>query len=269
MEEPEEPKMTTLTLAWETDTTLKTPESVFYDDAYNILYVSCIGGVPPDAKDGDGYLAKVGLNGKIIEPMWVKGLDGPKGMGKVGNKLFVADITKVVEIDVESGQITNQYEVDGATFLNDVTVSSDGKVYISDSNTSTLYILENGTVEILVQDNNLGGPNGLLAEENRIITAAFGSGNVFTLARDGSGITSVLDSLPSGDGIVKYKSGYIVSNWNGEIYEISSDWTKHLLLDTKAMNKNAADIEIIGSNNMLLVPTFFGNSIAAYNIAME
>ncbi|MBK8501289.1 MAG: gluconolaconase [Saprospiraceae bacterium] len=262
-------QMLTLKLSWETDTILKTAESVFYDEIYNILYVSCIGAVPPDNKDGDGYLAKVGLNGNIIQKMWVKGLDAPKGMGKWGNKLYVTDITKVVEIDVETGQITNTFEAPGATFLNDITVASDGKVYISDSNTSTIYVLEAGQIKVLRQDASLGGPNGLLAEKDRLITAAFGSGNVYTMNYDGSNATAVVDSLPGGDGVVKYGEGYLISNWNGEVYEVSSDWKKHLLLDTKSDSKNAADIEIIAAKNLLLVPTFFGNTVAAYDISMS
>ena len=119
--------------------------------------------------------------------MWVTGLDAPKGMGKSGNKLYVTDITKVVEIDVETGQITNRFDAPGATFLNDITVGSDGKVYISDSNTSTVYVLEDGQIKVLLQDASLGGPNGLLAESDRLITAAFGSGNVYTMNYDGSG----------------------------------------------------------------------------------
>ncbi|MCB0685589.1 MAG: hypothetical protein KDC53_03660 [Saprospiraceae bacterium] len=259
-------KSISLEPAWETDTTLKTPESVYYDEAFNILYVSCIGAVPPDAKDGDGYIAKVGLNGKILDPMWVKGLDGPKGMGKSGNLLYVADITRIVAIDVETGQIMYTYDVEGSTFLNDITVDVNGKIYISDSNTSTVYVLGDGKVQVLLQDDNLGGPNGLLAEPDRIITASFGSGHVFTFDKDGSAVVSVLDSLPGGDGVVKFGNDYLISNWNGEVYSVTADWHKNKILDTKSINKNAADIEIIPAKNLLLVPTFFANSVAAYNI---
>ena len=49
----------TLTQRWATDTILKTPESVVFDEKYGVFYVSCIGAVPPDAKDKDGYIAKL------------------------------------------------------------------------------------------------------------------------------------------------------------------------------------------------------------------
>jgi hypothetical protein len=43
---------------WESDTTLKTPESVLFDPANKILYVSNING-DPWAKDGNGSIGKV------------------------------------------------------------------------------------------------------------------------------------------------------------------------------------------------------------------
>src|SRR6187431_1344942 len=67
--------------AWETDATLTTAESVLYDKANDVLYVSCINGVPPDKKDGDGFISRVALDGKIKDLKWVTGLNGPKGMG--------------------------------------------------------------------------------------------------------------------------------------------------------------------------------------------
>jgi hypothetical protein len=55
---------------WQTDTLLKTPESVLYDAKGGILYVSNIDGAP-DGKDGKGSIGKVGLDGKIIAVDWV------------------------------------------------------------------------------------------------------------------------------------------------------------------------------------------------------
>jgi hypothetical protein len=41
---------------------------------------------------------------------------GPKGMGKTGNiTLYVADIDRVVAIDVTSGKISNSWKVSGAS----------------------------------------------------------------------------------------------------------------------------------------------------------
>ncbi len=64
---------------WETDSTLKTPESVLFDAGNKVLYVSNIGG-KADARNGNGSIGKVDLDGKIIAVDWVPGLNAPKGM---------------------------------------------------------------------------------------------------------------------------------------------------------------------------------------------
>src|SRR4051794_13057346 len=82
---------------WSTDTVLAVPESVFFDENNHVLYASLING-EGDVKDNIGGLAKVGLDGKIIDANWVTGLNAPKGITKSGNNLYVADITDVVVV---------------------------------------------------------------------------------------------------------------------------------------------------------------------------
>ena len=99
---------------WETDTLLKVPESVLLDVDNKMLYASNIDGTDPWAKDGKGSIARVGLDGKIIDAEWVKGLHAPKGMGLYKNMLYVADFDKVVLIDVTKGAISRVIQVEGA-----------------------------------------------------------------------------------------------------------------------------------------------------------
>ncbi|MEQ8418059.1 MAG: gluconolaconase [Imperialibacter sp.] len=267
----EETPATTVSLVkkWETDTTLTTPESVYYDVTNGVLYVACIGAVPPDAKDGDGFIAKVGLDGAIIDTQWVVGLDGPKGMGMVGNLLYVSNIDEVVEIDVNTGEITNRFPVEGASFLNDITVDASGTVYISDSGMSKIFALSNGAVALWTEGEVLGGPNGLLAEDGRLMVASFGAGKFSTISVADKDVKMVVDSIPGGDGVVALDGDYFVSNWNGEVYYVTEDWKKTKLLDTKAAGANAADIEIAADQSLLFVPTFFANTVVAYDIVKE
>jgi len=87
---------------WETDSVIATPESVL--PVKNILYVSLIDGAGW-AADGKGGVGKLTPEGKIIDTVWITGLSAPKGMGISGNKLYVADITEVIVIDIEKGKI--------------------------------------------------------------------------------------------------------------------------------------------------------------------
>jgi DNA-binding beta-propeller fold protein YncE len=87
---------------WETPTQLDTPESVVYEPTEDVLFVSNIDG-EPDEKDGQGFISKISpSNGTVIELNWVTGLNAPKGMAvsSDSSKLYVADITDLVEIDI-------------------------------------------------------------------------------------------------------------------------------------------------------------------------
>jgi hypothetical protein len=253
-------------LAWESDTTLITPESVLYDSLNDIYYVSCINGVPPDAKDGDGYIAKLDANGKIIADKWATGMSAPKGMALVGNTLYVTDISRIVMIDVLTGKISAEKEIEGAAFLNDVDTDADGTVYFTDSGTKKAYQLKDGEVSELFTSDDLAQINGVYVDGDNLTFSSMESGNVVSYSLTNGAATVVSDSIFGGDGVEKYMKGYFVSNWNGEVYHLTADWKKTKLLDTKDAKLNAADIEVVESKNLLLVPTFFGNKVMAYKI---
>lgn len=257
-----------LSRIWDTEKTLTTAESVLYDKANDVLYVSCINGVPPDKKDNDGYISRVGLDGKIKDLKWVTGFSAPKGMGQFGNTLYVTDIDRLVSVDITTGKINNTWKVDGATFLNDVYVTKAGIVYFTDSNTSTIYTINDGGKVVPVHaDASLGGMNGILVEDNTIYLAGYASGNVYRMDMTTKSVEKIATDVPSGDGIVRYGEDLLVSNWNGQVYHVTMDGVVTLLLDSQEAKLNAADIEVIADKNMLLVPTFFGNGVTAYQLA--
>jgi hypothetical protein len=263
-EEKAEIKIPTLTLKWETDTVLTTCESVIYDSANDVLYVSNINGTPTD-KDGNGFIAKLGLDGKVVQAQWVSGMDAPKGMGIYNGKLFVSDINRIHEIDITAGTITNTYVVDSAQFLNDVTIDANGKVYVSDSNVGNILVLENGVVSEYVS--GVAGVNGLLSEGTDLQMVSFATG-VFNTIDAGKQVTLKTDSIDAGDGIEALaEGGYLVSSWTGKVTYVSPEWKNSLLLDTSAESINAADIEYIAEKRLLLVPTFFKNKVVAYEVS--
>ena len=126
---------------WESDATLKTPESVYFDAKRKVLYVSNIDG-EPWAADGKGSIGKVGLDGKVIATEWVTGLDCPKGMALSddGKSLYVGDCGGLVVIDVGAGKISKKIAVEGG-LLNDV-VNDKGTIYASDTNGKKVYVFK-------------------------------------------------------------------------------------------------------------------------------
>jgi sugar lactone lactonase YvrE len=248
---------------WTTDAVLTTVESVIYDPANDVLYTANING-DPAGKDGNGSIGKVGLDGKVIAAEWIKGMDAPKGMGIWNGKLYVADIDKIREVDIASGTITNSYSVDSAQFLNDVTVDKTGRVFVSDSNTGTVSVLENGKVSKYLT--GLDGPNGLLSEGDNMMLAQWNQKSLSSV--DGSkNVTMKSDSIENPDGIEAVgNGGYFVSSWNGMVTYVDPNFKNTLVIDTRADSVSAADIEFIQEKNLLLVPTFFKNTVMAYEV---
>ncbi|MEO2064920.1 MAG: ATP/GTP-binding protein, partial [Desulfurobacteriaceae bacterium] len=105
----------------------KTPESAQCYEGK--VYVSNVGNLPPDAKDGDGYIALVSKDGKILNDKFITGLNAPKGITFCSGKLFVTDIDRVVVADPERGRILKEVPIKGAKFLNDATCYR-GKVFV-------------------------------------------------------------------------------------------------------------------------------------------
>jgi len=255
----------TLTLLWKTDTLLRVPESVLLDVKRSVLYVSCIDGKSGE-KDGKGSIAKVTTGGKIISAEWVTGLDAPKGMGLFKNNLYVADLSRVVTIDIGTGKITATINIEGATFLNDITVDSKGNVFVSDSDTGKIHKLSNGKAELYFESKDFKRINGLLARKGDLLVADAGNGSFYKLS-GAKELTKLTVTSPEArnDGIVAVgKNEYIVSSWSGEVYFIDASGKSVKMLDTKAQKLNSADVDYDAKTKILFVPTFFGNSVMAY-----
>ncbi len=202
---------------WELDG-LKQPESALYDPSGDVIYVSEVGG-DMRAKDGDGRITKVSTDGKILQSGWATGLNGPKGLALSGGKLYVADIDELAEIDLATGKVGKRYRVDGAVFLNDVATDGAGRVYVSDTATNTISVLQDGQVKTWLKTDRLNGPNGLAVEDEVMVVASFGkppangqeavpgflveaplSGDSTRTLGDGSPVGAIDGLAPLGDG---------------------------------------------------------------------
>ncbi|MEB2776689.1 ATP-binding protein [Algoriphagus sp. D3-2-R+10] len=256
----EEVKTPTLTKIWETDSTLTTNESVLYDADSGKIYVSNIEGEPA-GKDGKGSISIIDKEGNIVTQAWVTGLNAPKGMGITNGNLYVTDIDQLVEINLESGKITNKYPVDGGQFLNDL-ATHDGKVYFTDMNTGKVHLLDAGKITTVTEGHE--SINGIAIGEDGELYGLDKTG-LKTLQVDGT--SRILnETVTGGDGLVILGDGnYIVSRWAGEIYFVSEEG-ETLLVDTKDAESNTADIGFIPGENIVLVPTFFKNKVVAYKL---
>jgi len=272
---------------WETANDLKNPESVAYSPKLNVLFVSNVNGKPTE-KDQNGFISKVSpANGSIIELNWVTGLNAPKGiaLSNNNNKLFVSDLTDLVEIDINTGKIIKRFNAPGSAFLNDVVSDKQGNIYVSDTITNTIYKLDGNnitsTLQPWLQNAQLNGPNGLHVDEskNKLIVASLGK-----FSKPGAGI-EVVDlknktitplgkegtTSPFGglDGIESDPTGeryYVTDNPAGKLYLVNADGTGYeTLIDLHT--QGAADIGFIPSQSTVIIPLMKDNKLAAYRLA--
>jgi len=257
-----------LTKQWETENVLQVPESVLYHESGNILYVSNINGRPTQ-KNGQGFISKVSLDGKIEHLKWATGLNAPKGSAVYKNKLYVSDIDTLVEIDLESGKITARYPAAGAQFLNDVAVDASGNVYVTDMSreNSVIYKLIQGEMTVWVKGMGISSPNGLFMEEKRLIVGNSGDGFLKAINLDDKKISTIADVGSGIDGLRSDgKGNYFISDWKGKTSLVTASGKIIVLMDTTASKINSADLEYITSKGLLLIPTFFDNRVVAYKV---
>ena len=249
---------------WSTDTILKVPESVLFDGKNKVLYVANIDG-QPWANDGKGSIGKVGLDGKIIAVDWVSGLLAPKGMGLYKNKLYVADLTELVVIDVTTGTIIERIAVEGAGGLNDVSADENGTVYVTDSRARRVYEVKDGKASMLLDSSKLKGPNGILKDKGSLYV--LDAGSMYRMEKDGS-LTKLAEGMEGGtDGIENVGGGdFLVSTWGGVVYYVAADGTKQVLLDGRGDKINSADIGYDAAKRIVYIPTFWKNSVVAYEL---
>jgi len=256
----QQPKLT-LEKQWETDTVMQVPESVLYDARRNVLYVANIQGASNE-KDGRGFISRLSPEGKVLEMEWVKGLHAPKGMGIHKNRLYVADLTDIVVIDIAKGSVLQRIPVAGSVFLNDIAIDSKGTVYVSDTRVGTVHQYRNGKVSTLLE--GLKGPNGLLLLPDGAFYV-LADGALFQLQQDNT-LKKLADVSKSVDGIEPVKPGeFIVSCWPGEVFYVNAGTgTATKLLDTRDKGLNTADIGYNPQKKIVYIPTFSGNTVAAY-----
>lgn len=250
------------------------PESVVYNAPNNMLYISCQGGT----EVGDGYVAILNLDGEVIDSTFIVGLNNPKGIQIVGNKLYVSDVLELIEANLQTGEIENKYTDAKIQFLNDVTIDEKGNIYVSDMFTSSIYKLDTaGNFGEWITSTDLENPNGLLAIGDDIIVGGWGNfsdgqplnapkgrlSKINIATQEISKITP--EPLGQIDGIQTYDaSSFIISDWKeGKIYQVKTSGEIIELLDTE---RGPGDILFLKNKNLLAIPLKIQNKVEFYTV---
>ena len=252
---------------WTSKNHFDTPESVIFDETRKIIYVSNISGEPRE-KNGSGFISKLSSNGIIEELKWVDGLHAPKGMCIYNNSLYVTDINEVVEISLEEGKIINRYKSKEAEFLNDITVTEGGTIYVSDNVITKIFTIDKFKLVVWINNKEMSLPNGLYAAKDELLIG--NDGYILSVNYKTKETEKIISNTGFIDGLEKYSDGvFIISDFSGKVQLVDLKNGRKVLFDTSLNEIMAADIDYVMSEQLLLVPTFYNNSIVAYIISQK
>jgi sugar lactone lactonase YvrE len=284
-----EPKAPTPLAVWEG---MMTPEGVVYDAEADRYLVSNINGKPLDA-DNNGFISELSPEGKVSKLKFVEGspkapLNAPKGMAIVKGTLYVADIDTVRMFDAKTGKAKGEMFAKGASFLNDVAASPDGRIFISDSGlkqgasdleptgADAIWQIKGGKLSAYLKDAELARPNGLYWTNAGLAVCAFGADRVLVIndafvnpagkPKEAPVKFLKVTKVPEAglDGLYADETSFVVSSWKGKaIYKGSFGGAVTPILEGIAA---PADFAVDTKRKRIIVPRFMDNKVEAYDL---
>jgi len=264
----------------------KGPESVRYDPAQDVYFVSNVNG-SPGAKDGNGFISRVKGDGSAVDSlMFIAGgrggvtLHAPKGMALVGDTLVVADIDAVRMFNARTGAPVGSVSFAGmkASFLNDVVVGGDGAIYVTDTGIrfspkgemshpgpDRVFKVTGRAGSVAIADSALSAPNGIAWDQanNRFIIGTF-SGKALLAWTPGSAPTKLADGPGQYDGVEVLPDGRVLTtSWtDSSVYAVRGSTMTKLVSGVNS----PADIGVNPSKGVLVVPMLAENRVEFWNI---
>ncbi len=268
-------------------TGLATPESVLWDAARSVWYVSNING-SPTAKDDNGYIVRLGPDGQTLDSLpFIAGADdditlnAPKGLALQGDTLWVADIDALRGFNVVSGTMVATVNLTPlrATFLNDVAVGSEGEVYITDSGiafgadgsvshpgSSGVFVVRNRAASQAVLLPRESAANGITWDRTRNawLIIGFNSPSVFSWVRGATQVTVLGTGPGGGDGIEMLTDGRaLYTSWADSSLTFFSGGESTTM--RKGLNA-PADLGYDPARGIVAVPLFSDNRVEFWPI---
>lgn len=256
----------------------QTPESVRYDAGQDVFFVSNIAG-NPSARDGVGFISRLGPDGTLPEPRFIEGgrdgvtLHAPKGMALRGDTLWVADIDAVRGFDRRSGRPLAVVDLrgHGAVFLNDVAVGADGALYVTDTGIvidergethhpgpDRIFRVSLDSVEVVARGEALALPNGIAAAPDGGFLLAPADGRGVSAWTPGAPPRTLADGPGGYDGIeVLADERVLVSSWADSAVHELRDGALHPLVRGVP---SPADLGV-GPRGLLAIPLFTENRV--------
>lgn len=238
------------------------PDSAHYDPQSAAIYVS----------NAAGWISKLSPDGKVLKKQWAAGLEGPRALRTCGGRLFVADVSRLVEISLSTGGIRARTPVRDAKLLNGLAVDAACAVYLSDTFTSRIYKVDGKKeVSIVAEGPTLMSPNGLCLDGKSLVAAGWGLTADWTTKAPGrllrvdlatKKVSTVPGPMGNLDGLQRVKDRWLVSDWaSGTVLRVAPNGQTEVLLHGL---QGPADLG--QAPGLLLVPRAREGLVEAYRL---
>lgn len=247
------------------------PEAVRYDSAQDVYFVANFNGNP--VGDANGFISRVSPKGSFDSLRFMTGtennpLHGPRGMFITGDTLWAADAEGVHGFNKNTGEHAAFIDFTSfePEFLNDIVEGADGNLYVTDTGKSTVYIIENGTPSVLVEDLP-APPNGITIDaDNNLVLAPWEGATMFPVLAEGDpGYEGYAEAQSGGnfDGIEFINGRMIVASQNDNSIHFIYEGNDHVAIRTPG---DPADIGIDTQRNRVAVPYIALNRVDIWQL---
>jgi hypothetical protein len=116
-----------------------------------------------------------------------------------------------------------------------------------------------------------GNPNGLAISGDRLLVGINPAHAILAVSLADRSVET-LAVLPHGlvDGLEPLSDGSLLVTQNeGRLFRIAPDGTFEKLVDTTVIERNLADLEVVPTMDLVLIPTYIDGSLVAYRVPLS
>jgi len=252
---------------WTLSEGLANPESAVVDVARGAVYVSNFNAAQMRA-GATGFVSRLSLSGEVLDNPWVEGLAAPTGLALVAEGLLVVERSGLAVIDPDSGMIVRRIAIPARGFLNDVAVSPDGTIYVSDSRGGVIFRVRGDQPEEWFSGPPLDRPNGLSADRERVVAGNSGNGDLVILDRATAKVEAIIDIGDAAIDAVESdgRGNFVVSLLDARVLEVSPNGATRLMIDTRAHGVIPADLTLDSKAGVMVIPSLYSNQVDFYRV---
>ncbi|MEO8761857.1 MAG: hypothetical protein ABI388_10355 [Bacteroidia bacterium] len=256
----------------------KHPENVCIISSAKILIADIGKTLKSSEMDSDGVIYQCtidNINAKNKLNKTFK-LNAPKGMTLSGNILFIADINRIVVVNIETGlKIDEIVFADTTVSLNDVFLLDDNTLLASVTNQHELYAITIASKEIInLSNNSVYGANGLCKDENKVYICGFsskenGKGSIYEYDLEHNKTNLIIKDVGHLDGIKLYNKKLLVSDWgadynHGKIWEVDIKTKQAIIVLEDELLQSPSGFDLLGDT--LILPCLDDGDVLVYKL---